>query len=110
MAAKSTPKRARRSAFVPRLLVRTALVGVVPACALAATTGCSSGDNPAPTDSGYLGVAAVAYPAYETGVPDTRTDGTGDAPSDASDGDADTAPDVFGVAAVAYPAYEAGTG
>jgi hypothetical protein len=89
--------RTRRSAFVPRLIVKTAIVGVIPACALA----CGSSDTPAPTvdaapDSLPFGVAAVAYPAYEAGP-------TG--PGDAAVG----RPDVFlGVAAVAYPAYEAG--
>jgi hypothetical protein len=93
--------------------VRTAIVGVVPACALgvvAGTVGCSSSDSgPTTSDTGIYGVAAVAYPAYETGVPDVRNDGSGDAPGEASDGGAD-APDVFGVAAVAYPAYETGAG
>jgi hypothetical protein len=81
--------RSRKSAFVPRVLVRTAIVGVIPACAL----GCGSSSAP-PTDAGQdavlLGVAAVAYPAYEAGA-----DSGSDAP-------------FLGVAAVAYPAYEAG--
>ena len=114
-------KKARRTAFVPRLLVRTAIAGVIPACAVA----CGSSDTPAPAadagtdspflgvaavaypayeagaDSPFLGVAAVAYPAYEAGAPDAAADARG--PADATD-------DVFflGVAAVAYPAYEAG--
>lgn len=109
-ASRAKPRPSRRSAFVPRLLVRTAIIGVVPACALA-SAGCSSDSNPGPStqDSGYLGVAAVAYPAYETGVPDTKYDGTGDAPADGAS-DADAPADVFGVAAVAYPAYETGAG
>ena len=85
-------KKVRRTAFVPRLLIQTAIVGVIPACAL----GCGGGDAPTPAadgaaDSPFLGVAAVAYPAYEAGA-------------------SDATPDVFylGVAAVAYPAYEAG--
>src|SRR5262249_44632626 len=109
----ASPKRSRRTAFVPRLLVRTALAGVVPACALVGASGaagCSSDSSGGPTDTGFLGVAAVAYPAYETGVHDGGGDGTSDAPSDGSDGGADTTPDVFGVAAVAYPAYETGAG
>ena len=88
--------RARRSAFVPRLLVRTAIVGVIPACAM----GCGSSETPAPVadagvDAPFLGVAAVAYPAYEAGAPDALVD----APPDVM---------FLGVAAVAYPAYEAG--
>ena len=93
-----TTKRIRRSAFVPRLIVKTAIVGVIPACAVA----CGSSDQPAPTadagvDAPFLGVAAVAYPAYEAGPPDGSVDASQERP------------DVFlGVAAVAYPAYEAG--
>jgi hypothetical protein len=90
------------------MLARTVVVGVIPACALAganacggATTASSTKDGGHVSDSGadaVFTVAAVAYPAYESGVPDTG--GSGDA-----------APDTFfGVAAVAYPAYEAGTG
>ena len=88
-------KKMRRTAFVPRLLIKTAIVGVIPACAV----GCGSSDNPSPAadaapDSLPFGVAAVAYPAYEAGAPNDATSGV---------------PDVFlGVAAVAYPAYEAG--
>ncbi len=98
-------KRPRKYAFVPRLLLRTAIVGVIPACAL----GCGSDDSKGPpvTDAGkdtIFGVAAVAYPAYETGTPDGKADSPGD--STAPDG----GKDVFGVAAVAYPAYETGAG
>ena len=114
-------KKPRKYAFVPKLLVRTALAGAIPACALATADACGgTTSNPTPKDSGSdqvftvaavaypayeagrdaFGVAAVAYPAYESGAPDVN----GDAPADAS------GPDVFGVAAVAYPAYEAGTG
>jgi hypothetical protein len=109
-------KKHRKYAFVPKLLVRTVIAGVVPACALAAADGCggtttttgSSKDAGHVTDSGSgadigFTVAAVAYPAYESGVPETGTHDTGG-------NDASTGPDVFGVAAVAYPAYEAGPG
>jgi hypothetical protein len=90
-------KKPRKSAFVPRLLVRTAIVGVIPACAV----GCGSSEAPtSSTDAGAdsplpLGVAAVAYQAYDAA---------------AKDGAADAQPDAvfLGVAAVAYPAYEAG--
>jgi hypothetical protein len=100
-------KKPRKYAFVPRLLAQTAFVGVVPACALAAIDGCSSSSGPTQAiDSGFQGVAAVAYPAYESGAPEAGSDAPTDAPSDVS-----TTPDVFmGVAAVAYPAYEAGVG
>jgi len=91
----ATRKRSK-SAFVPRLLVRTAIVGVIPACAVACggseKTGSSADAAP---ETGQLGVAAVAYQAYDAaGI----------------DGGADATPDAvfLGVAAVAYPAYEAG--
>lgn len=91
-------KKPRKSAFVPRLLVRTAIVGVIPACAM----GCGSSEAPGTsTDAGAdsplpLGVAAVAFQAYDAA---------------AKDGGADAQPDAafLGVAAVAYPAYEAGS-
>ncbi len=127
-------KKKRHTSFVPRLLVRTAIASVVPACAL----GCSSsGDTTqGATDTGIVnGVADTAYApdtradsahpdvgvadtayrdsffgvadaAYDSAPPDTGADAPADAPGDAA---SDTAPDVFGVAAVAYPAYEAGT-
>ena len=111
-------RKRHKYAFVPKLLVRTVIAGVVPACALAAADGCggtttttSSKDAGHGTDSGLgsdavFTVAAVAYPAYESGAPETGgPDGHTDGGSDAN-----TGPDVFGVAAVAYPAYEAGTG
>jgi hypothetical protein len=95
-----TAREQRKSAFVPRLLVRTAIASVVPACAVACGSG-SSGPAPstdAATDSIPFSVAAVAYPAYESGVPDANTDGGSDAAPDSR---------FF---AVAYPAYEAGNG
>ncbi|HLK41243.1 MAG TPA: hypothetical protein VKU41_31040 [Polyangiaceae bacterium] len=128
--------RLRRTAFVPRVLVRGAiLASVVPACALAACGGDDSTGSAADAapDRQFLGVAAVAYPAYEAGRPGVDAspdvffsvaavaypayeagapDRTSPAP-DAADGASDvtTRPDVFfGVAAVAYPAYEAGRG
>ena len=105
--------RPRKYAFVPKLLVRTVMVGVVPACALAGANACGGSTTTSSSkDGGHVGdsgadvifsVAAVAYPAYESGVPETGGHDTG--------GGTDAAPDVFfGVAAVAYPAYEAGTG
>jgi len=117
MAAK---KRQRRSAFVPKLLVRTAVASVVPACAL----GCG-GSTTTMTDGGgddvFHGVAAVGYPAYDASK-DQRSDfgvaavaypayeAGNDAGQDTGTG-GDAKPDVFfGVAAVAYPAYEAGSG
>ncbi|MGH7270680.1 MAG: hypothetical protein ACREJ3_09635 [Polyangiaceae bacterium] len=86
-------KRPRRSAFVPRLIVKTAILGVIPACALACG---SNASPPASADSGtpFLGVSAVAYPAYEAGAP--------------ADAAGDTGQPVLGVAAVAYRAYDAG--
>jgi hypothetical protein len=104
VAKKKQPKQAKKTAFVPRSLVRTALVAVVPACALSCTAGtptdAADGGNDAARDVIFQGVAAVAYPAYEAGT------------HDAGQQDADAnVPDVFmGVAAVAYPAYEAGAG
>ncbi len=115
-------KKPRKYAFVPRLLVRTAVASVVPACAMMAADACGGSTNVPAKDAGrdgflgvaavaypayeagsdvFLGVAAVAYPAYEAGVPETGAKDTG--PKDATF-------DVLGVAAVAYPAYEAGSG
>jgi hypothetical protein len=138
MAKTTTKKKARRTAFVPRLILRTAIAGVIPACALA----CGGSDSsPGSSDTGFVGgvaedayggdsrfgVADTAYPdvhavadaAYgdsdtRFGVADTAYPDTGraDVPAEASDapGEVDDggAPDVFGVAAVAYPAYEGG--
>lgn len=115
-------KKPRRYAFVPRLLVRTAVASVIPACAMAAADACGGSTTGVAKDAGhdgflgvaavaypayeagsdvFLGVAAVAYPAYEAGVPETGAKDTGAA---------DVGIDVLGVAAVAYPAYEAGSG
>jgi hypothetical protein len=141
-----TAKKHRKSAFVPRLLVRTAVVGVVPACAIASASGacgadqgsvaflaydasqecrgfgCTSDDSSALDASrdSFDGVAAVAYPPYESGIPSDASPSDGllsvadtAYPSDANtDGGSDARPDsrFFGVAAVAYPAYEAGNG
>ncbi len=110
-------KKARRTAFVPRLLVRTAIIGVIPACAL----GCGSKDAPAPAtdaaaDSPFLGVAAVAYPAYEAGVPFSVAQIGYDAsfrgeagPVEAGPvdgGPADARPDAFHGFVLAVTAYE----
>jgi hypothetical protein len=121
----------RKSTFVPRIVVRTAVVAVVPACAAAVacggSTSTSAGDSGA--DQFVVGVAAVAYPAYESGAPDVYLgvfaafDASGpdgnrpvDAGGERDAGPTDAKPDIFtsvaidafGVAAVAYPAYEAG--
>jgi hypothetical protein len=118
-------RKPRKYAFVPRLLVRTAVASVIPACAVAVADGCGGATTTAAKDGGqgdvflgvaavgypaydarsdvFVGVAAVAYPAYEAGVPEAGV-------KDAAAKDT-SAPDVgFGVAAVAYPAYEAGSG
>ena len=52
-------RKTRRSAFVPRLLVPTAIASVVPACAL----GCASAKAPATVDSGFSeeGVAFMGF-------------------------------------------------
>jgi hypothetical protein len=121
-------RKTRRSAYVPRLVLRgAAVVSVIPACAVLA---CGGAEAPGPSadagaDAVQVGVAAVAYPAYESGVPDARLDAPfsvaavaypayesgapdGEAGADAN---ADAGMDAFfGVAAVAYPAYEAGNG
>jgi hypothetical protein len=114
----------RRSAYVPRLVLRgAAVVSVIPACAVLA---CGGSEVSGPSaDSGMdavqVGVAAVAYPAYESGLPDVRLDAPFSVAavaypayeSGAPDGEAgaDVGSDAFlGVAAVAYPAYEAGQG
>jgi hypothetical protein len=94
-------KKKRRSAFVPRLLVKTAMISVVPACAVGCGT---SGTSPfvsdaasdAVSDAPVFGVGAVAYVGYEAG-------------STAEAGPVDASDDVFlGVAAVAYTGFEAG--
>jgi hypothetical protein len=117
-------RKTRRSAYVPRLFLRSAaVVSVIPACAVLA---CSGAEVPGPSaDSGsdavQLGVAAVAYPAYESGVPDARSDAPFSVAAVAypayesgapdAEAGADGGMDAFlGVAAVAYPAYEAGQG
>jgi hypothetical protein len=96
-------RRSRGSAFVPKLLVRTAIAGVVPACALA----CGSSD-PGPVgdagqDAPILGVAAVAYPAYDASPVDAS------APSDAAKEAApiNQYPDVE-IIYLAVTAYEVG--
>jgi hypothetical protein len=129
-------KKPRKSAFVPRVLVRTAIVGVIPACAV----GCGGSGSPtvstdggsnnegvgvaaydaagfdgvgaqaydasgqdggaAKPDGPFLGVAAVAYPAYEAGVPDGTAPGSGDA------GATDARPDAFHGFVLAVTAYE----
>ncbi|HEY5239920.1 MAG TPA: hypothetical protein VIJ22_00580 [Polyangiaceae bacterium] len=105
-------RKPRKYAFVPKLLMRTVIAGVIPACALAAADGCGGsttstsskdGSTDGAPDTGFFGVAAVAYPAYESGVPETGS-------KDSSAKDSGTGFDAFGVAAVAYPAYEAGPG
>jgi len=93
-------RKRRKYAFVPRLLVRTAIAGVVPACALAATDGCGGAFSTASGGDGgkdagadrYIG-GGVAQDAFglDTGVADSAFGDT-----------------AFGVAAVAYPAYESG--
>jgi hypothetical protein len=100
--------KSRKSAFVPRVLVRTAIVGVIPACAVA----CGNSSEPSMSvadaghDAGFLGVAAVAFQAYDSAAPDvvapTFDSGTTDA-------NGDSAPHGFlGVAAVAYRAFDSG--
>src|SRR5258708_38660593 len=91
-------KNKRRSAFVPRLLVRTAIAGVIPACALA----CSSSDSgPATADTGIVsGVADAAYGDTHLGVTDSPYRDTPAGVADAAYGDSDTR---FGVADTAYP-------
>jgi hypothetical protein len=114
----STKKKGRTTAFVPRLLVHGVIAGVVPACALVGCGGGVAGSDEGGTDGGleggadvFRGVAAVAYPAYESGAPDGGLDAEAGAESGADSNGQDTGIDVFhGVAAVAYPAYEAGTG
>jgi hypothetical protein len=116
--------KSRRTAYVPRLFLRgAAVVAVVPACA-AAVVAC--GGNVAAHavadsggDTGIFSVAAVAYPAYESGVPpfDAGVADVSFADSVAIDayGVADVsfgvAADAFGVADVGYrPDAEAGSG
>jgi hypothetical protein len=89
----TTAKTRRKSTFVPRLVMRTAVVAVVPACAVACGGETNTPAADAAPDHFQLTVAAVGYPAYEAG-----------GPRDAFS----VADAAFGVAAVGYPAYEAG--
>lgn len=101
-------KKLRKSAFVPRVLVRTAIVGVIPACALACggSTESSTPIADAGHDAGFLGVAAVAFQAYDSAVPDAMDSSS---ESGAPDASGDSAPNGFlGVAAVAYRAFDSG--
>lgn len=105
-------KKRRKSAFVPRLLVRTAIVGVIPACAAGcggsggptapfgyADAEAKDGSGDAQPEAGFLGVAAVAYRGYEGGAP----------PDSGGAGATDAAPDVrFPVWVLAATAYEVG--
>jgi hypothetical protein len=117
-------RKPRKYAFVPRLLVRTAMASVVPACAIAGVDACG-GSTGTLSDAGkgdvFQGVAAVAYPAYESGAdvfgvaavayPAYEAGLEGGKDSGGDTGIKDTGgPEIFGVAAVAYPAYEAGPG
>ncbi|HSY22789.1 MAG TPA: hypothetical protein VK841_11770 [Polyangiaceae bacterium] len=92
-------KKSRKSAFVPRVLVRTAIVGVTPACAVARGNA-SEPSMPvadAGHDAGFIGVAAVAYRAFDSGASDGESGGE---PADAK-------PDVFrGPVPLAIRAYE----
>ncbi len=109
-------KKVRKSAFVPRVLVRTAIVGVIPACAVACG---SSTENSAPAadagrDAGFQGVAAVAYQAYDSGLDGkavaTTFLGVADAAFRPDSGGAGVDAGFLGVAAVAYRAYDSGAG
>jgi len=105
-------KKRRKSAFVPRLLVRTAIVGVIPACAAGcgasggptppfgyADAGAKDGSGNAQPEAGFDGVASVAYPSNEGGAP----------PDSGGAGATDAAPDVrFPVWVLAATAYEVG--
>ena len=80
-------KKPRKSAFVPKLLVpAAAAVTVVPAVAVASCGG------PDTQNTTWIGVAAVAYPAYEAGAGGA----SGDASDDASDAPVDAPIDVVG--------------
>jgi hypothetical protein len=121
-----TAKIRRKSSFVPRIVMRTAVVAVVPACAAAVACGGETGSGAdAGSDHVVLGVAAVAYPAYESGTPDVfygvfaayeaglppPDSGPDQEAGPSKDANPDHATGIdapFGVAAVAYPAYEAG--
>jgi hypothetical protein len=105
MARRTTKK---KTAFVPRALVRvTVVASVIPACAIACSSGGTGSVSDAGPDRVVYGVAAVAYPAYEAGGKDT---GLGDVKTDVPDVQTQDVGIPPGVAAVAYPAYEAGIG
>jgi hypothetical protein len=95
-------KRTRKSAFVPRLVFRTTLVAVVPACALAA---CGGQVEQTPGDSGAATTLdGVADTAFSVGfVADSFTIDTGLGP-DGVAADAFTVADTAfdGVAVIGY--------
>jgi hypothetical protein len=96
-------KTRRRTAFVPRLILRTAIAGVIPACAL---LGCSSSDSsPSGSDDTgiFNGVADAGYGDTRFGVADTSYRDV-PAVADAAYGDTNDANDShFSVADTAYP-------
>lgn len=74
--AKTPPKKKRPSSFVPRILLRGAVAGVVPACALAVASldACSAGSTLTAGDSGkdtsdempqIIGLAIVGFDAAD---------------------------------------------
>lgn len=108
------PKKSRKSAFVPRVLVRTAIASVVPACVLACGDSNESPTPPAPVaDAGhdassFLGVAAVAFQAYDSAAPDVVAPSLDSGATRAKDASTDSGHPIFGVAAVAYRAFDSG--
>jgi hypothetical protein len=112
----------KRTAFVPRIVFRSVVLGVIPACAVASCGGeASTGGNAAPNDGSAsdvnfsvadaafdegisVGVAAVGYCAFCDAAPEANA-APDAAPADAApETGEDAAPDVFwgGVAAVGY--------
>ncbi len=98
MAKKASKKRSRRTAFVPTVVFGTAVMGVIPACAMgcggqSSTSSTSSNDAAADhqvftvaavgycafCDSGYLTVAAIGFDAGKDAATDSSTDSGSDA-------------------------------
>jgi hypothetical protein len=116
-------KQSKRTAFVPTVVFGTAVLGVIPACAIGCGGQSSTGSNSskdAASDQYVLGVAAVGYCAYSSSGNtcwtvaaigfDSGSDGSTEAGSDAGGdaaGDATTLT-CPPACAVAYMGFDAG--
>ena len=98
-------KKSKRTSFVPRLVLGTAVAGVIPFCALTSGCGSEAGSN---DDDAGIGPQGVACPAFQCGqgvaaigFDSGARDGSKDARSDGPTVDAQAPP---GVAAIGFDA------